>query len=45
MEINPHAMAIPRAYVRTIALGSLTGNFVDAFLGRFRIHGHTERGV
>ena len=31
------------AYVRTIPLGSLTGNTVDAFLGRFRSHGHTER--
>ena len=29
------------AYVRAITLGSLTGNTVDAFLGRFRGHGPT----
>ena len=28
-------------YVRAITLGSLTGNTVDAFLGRFRRHGRT----
>jgi len=32
------------AYVRAITLGSLTGNTVDACLGRFRSHVHTERG-
>jgi len=30
------------AYVRAITLGNLTGNTVDAFLGRFRSHGHTS---
>ena len=30
------------AYVRAITLGSLTGNTVDAFLDRFRSHGHTS---
>jgi AhpD family alkylhydroperoxidase len=29
------------AYVRAITLGNLTGNTVDAFVGRFRRHGHT----
>ena len=33
------------AYVRVITLGSLTGNTMDAFLGCFRSHGHTERGI
>jgi len=30
------------AYIRAITLGNLTGNTVDAFLGRFRSHGHTS---
>lgn len=29
------------AYVRAITLGSLTGNTIDAFLGRFRSHGRS----
>ncbi len=30
------------AYIRAITLGNLAGNTVDAFLGRFRSHGHTS---
>jgi AhpD family alkylhydroperoxidase len=30
------------AYIRAITLGNLTGNTVDAFLGRFANHGHTS---
>jgi AhpD family alkylhydroperoxidase len=30
------------AYIRAITLGNLAGNTFDAFLGRFRSHGHTS---
>jgi len=30
------------AYIHAITLGNLTGNTLDAFLGRFRSHGHTS---
>jgi len=30
------------AYIHAITLGNLSGNTVDAFLGRFRSHGHTS---